>query len=211
MWFFKEVHAMNNLIQNSFILVFVIFLAACTRVVTTEVTRFHQNGHPGGETIAVVALDPAKQDSLEFASYARIVEVKLRQIGYRVVEPGANPDLLAKMDYSVGAGETKIKSLPRNYVHYHFDVGRYHPFYYGAYWDEPDVYAYTVYPRELDLNINRADGESLFEGHVRSTGREQNINIVIPYLVEAMFQNFPGESGVTKIVTIHQDDTSRPY
>lgn len=208
---FKSAPAGSRFICTWLTLLLLLILTACAGTVTTEVTRFHQDGHPAGETIAVVALDPAKTGSLEFASYARIVSEKLAGIGYRVVEPGAGPDMLAKMDYSVGPAETKIRSWPRNFVHYHFHYGDYYPFFYGRYWDEPEVYSYTVYPRALDLTITRSGGESLFEGHVKSIGREQNINVVMSYLVEAMFNNFPGESGVTKVVTIQQSGSNHPY
>ena len=202
---------MNNVIKSSLILAFLLLLGACAGQVTSEVTRFHQDSQPLGETIAVVPSAASKQGSLEFASYARLVAVKLSKIGYRVVDANANPDLLAKMDYAVGPAETKIKSWPRNFVHYRFHYGYYYPYYYGGFWDEPEIYSYTVYPRALDLAIVRSNGESIFEGHVKSIGLEQNINQVMPYLVEAMFNNYPGESGVTKVVTIQKDGTTRPY
>ena len=188
-----------------------LLLGACATTVTTEVTRFHNDTTPAGETVAIVPLDNAKTGSLEFAAYAKLVAKKLSDIGYKVVDAGANPDLLAKMDYSVGPPQTKIKSWPRNFVHYHFYYGDPYPFFYGQYWDEPDYYSYTVYMRTLKVNISRANGESLFEGHVDSVGQDHNLNEVMPYLVKAMFNNFPGESGVTKVVTIQKDDTTHPY
>ncbi len=115
------------------------------------------------------------------------------------------------MDYAVGPAQTEIQTWPDDYVHYHFYYGRYYPYYYGHYWDEPSIYSYTVYPRTLDLRIVTADGVNVFEGHVKSIGREDNMNEVITYLIEAMFQNFPGESGVTKVVTIRKDGDARPY
>lgn len=202
---------MNSILRSNIILLLLMILTACAGFVTSEVTRFHRNLQPLGTTIAVVALDESKARSIEFDSYARIVETKLMQIGYKVVQPRANPALWAKLDYSVGPAQTKIKSWPRNFVHYHFYYGHYYPYYYGPYWDEPDIYSYTVYPRSLDLNIVLRNGESIFEGHVKSIGREQNLNEVMPYLVEAMFNSFPGESGVTKVVTIQKGTAARPY
>jgi hypothetical protein len=46
----------------------------------------------------------------------------------------------------------------------------------------------------------------LFEGRVRSSGRQGELAEVMPYLITALFQNFPGESGVTKVVTIEMDE-----
>lgn len=186
-------------------------LGGCAGGVTSEVTRFHAAAAPRGEVIAVLALDPDKAGSLEFAAYARLISRKLESIGYRVSESPAGAELLARVDYSVGPAETAIKAWPRHYVHYHFYYGRYHPYYFGRYWDEPYSYSYTVYPRALDITIRRVDGESLFEGQVRSVGREASLNQVMPYLVEAMFQNFPGENGITKVVTIVKGDSGQPY
>lgn len=202
---------MKTSILNSLVVFLAVMLGGCATQVTSEVTRFHQDAKPMGETIAIVPVDQAKQGSLEFASYARLVAGKLTEIGYKVVDVSANPDLMARMDYTVGPAQTKIQSWPRNYVYYQFNYGSYFPYYYSHYWDEPEIYSYTIYPRTLDLKIIRSGGESLFEGHVKSIGREQNINQVMPYLVEAMFNNFPGESGVTKVVTIQKDGTKQPY
>ena len=189
----------------------VLLCAGCASQVTSEVTRFHQDMRPMGETVAIVPLDQARQGSLEFAAYAKLVAEKLTDIGYQVVAAGAKPDLLAKMDYAVGPAQTRIRSMPRNFVYYRFNYGYFHPYYFGNYWDQPEVYSYTVYPRTLDLTIVRASGESLFEGHVKSIGRQQNINQVMPYLVQAMFNNYPGESGVTKVVTIQKDGSKQPF
>jgi len=188
-----------------------LLLAACAAGVTSEVTRFHRGAPPRGETVAIVPLDEARQGSLEFAAYANMVAEKLNTLGYRVVQPGGAPDLLAKMGYSVGAAQTRIENWSGTFVHYHFYRGRFYPWYYGPYWDEPLVYAQTVYPRRLDLVLVGAGGDVWFEGHVRSVGRQENLNEIMPYLVTAMFHNFPGESGVTKVVTIRKDGDSAPY
>lgn len=186
-------------------------LAACAAGVTSEVTRFHRGALPLGETVAIVPLDEAKQGGIEFAAYERLVADVLEAIGYRVVEPGSDPAMLARMDYAVGPAQTRIQDWSGSYVHYHFYRGHFYPWYFGTYWDEPRVYGYSVYPRSLDLVMARASGEVVFEGHVRSVGQEQNLNEVMPYMVTAMFQNFPGESGVTKVVTIRRDGERAPY
>lgn len=188
-----------------------LLLAGCANQVTSEVTRFHRAAPPQGETIAIVPSNSSMKGSLEFARYAGLVAAKLSAIGYTVIDTG-KPQLMAKLDYSVGAGETRIKSWGGDYVHYHFYYGHSHPFYMGAYWDEPTVYSYVVYPRYLNLNIvQTSDGAMIFEGKVKSYGTEDSLTGVMPYLVDAMFQNFPGESGVTRAVTIIKRGDSKPW
>ena len=185
-------------------------LSACATQVTSEVTRFHRAYAPAGETLSVLNMNAAKNGSIESETYGKLLAQHLEDLGYRVIDSG-EPELLAKFSYSVGAAQTDFRAWPDNYVHYHFYFGRRHPFFFGAYWDEPYVYSYPVYPRSLDLTLETRTGTIVFEGHVRSIGRKANMNEVIEYLIHAMFQNFPGESGVTKVVTIKEGPDGRPY
>ena len=56
------------------------------------------------------------------------------------------------------------------------------------------------------MNISRIgpDAEVLFEGRVQSIGKAKEIATVMPYMITAMFNNFPGENAVTKVVTIEK-------
>lgn len=190
-----------------------LLLGACTSSLKSDVVTFHEGPLPQGETIRVVPADPAKRGSLEFEHYAKLIREHLRKIGYTPVEQDQPSLLLAEVDYGVSEGVTEVRTEPRGYAHYHFYYGRFHdPFYYGFYptWTwQPEVIAQTVYNRRLTLNIvsPELDGTDrvLFEGRVQSTGSEQEIARVMPYMITAMFNNFPGESGVTKVVTIEKN------
>ena len=84
------------------------------------------------------------------------------------------------------------------------------PFYYG--WDSPfgspygyggGVSSYTVYRSHLDMDIRRkADNASLFEGRARARSHNDNLGVLVPNLVEAMFTGFPGRSGETVRITV---------
>ncbi|HWH22782.1 MAG TPA: DUF4136 domain-containing protein [Allosphingosinicella sp.] len=86
------------------------------------------------------------------------------------------------------------------------------PFYYGwndPYWYSPygygyeDMRTYTVYTSHLDMDIKRAaDGQSVFEGSAKARSRTDNLQVLVPNLVEAMFTNFPGKSGETVRITV---------
>ena len=76
------------------------------------------------------------------------------------------------------------------------------PFYYG--WNDPFWYrldggydqirVYTVYKSFLDLDIRRkADNASLFEGHAQARSADDNLGVLVPNLIEAMFTGFPGQ------------------
>lgn len=87
------------------------------------------------------------------------------------------------------------------------------PFYYG--WNDPfygyggfdgpysQVRVYTVYHSFLDLDIRRkADNASLFEGHAKARSTNDNMGVLVPNLIEAMFTGFPGHSGETIKITV---------
>ena len=97
------------------------------------------------------------------------------------------------------------------------------PFYYG--WDDPFWYnspyggyggyggygssfrdpvrEYTVYQSRLDMNIVRkADNAPLFEGRAQARSQTDELGVLVPNLIEAMFNGFPGRSGETVKITV---------
>ena len=86
------------------------------------------------------------------------------------------------------------------------------PFYYG--WTDPYAYgpfdgpysqmrAYTVFESYLDVDIHRkADNAPLFEGKAQARSQTDNLGVLVPNLVEAMFTNFPGRNGETVRITV---------
>lgn len=87
----------------------------------------------------------------------------------------------------------------------------YSPFYYG--WDDPMGFgpyggygaerSYTVYKSFLELDIRRrADNAALFEGNAQARSRSDELNRLVPNLIEAMFTGFPGRNGETVKITV---------
>ena len=93
------------------------------------------------------------------------------------------------------------------YSPFYSRYGGFHdPFYYG--WDDPFWYGggaqrYTEYKSNLDLDIRRkGDNQSVFEGHARARSTTDDLNRIVPNLVEAMFTGFPGRNGETVKITV---------
>jgi hypothetical protein len=201
------------------------FLSACsaTTQIASDVARFHRLPVPSGETFRVVPADDSKKGSLEFDTYATQVTSQLVQAGFRPAEANSAATYDVRLDYMITGGKEKLASRPGfgpsfgSSLYYggafggygrHGYRGRYYdpfydPFYYGGGFSEPEVYSYTVYTRKLNLDIVKANGgDKLFEGRLESTGSDNRLPEVMPYLVQAMFTNFPGNSGVTQRVKI---------
>lgn len=191
-------------------------LGACATQIKSDVARFHTLPTPGGETFRIVPSDNAKKGSLEFEQYASLVRGEMAKLGYKPVNAANDAQLDVLLDYSVDDGREKIATRPgtafyryswANRAFYPYR-GRYYWGWYDPFWDpwdrDEEVYSYTVYDRTLNMKIVNAgaEGKTVFEGRVESFGRDNDLPEVMPYLVQAMFTDFPGQSGVTKRVVI---------
>ncbi len=74
---------------------------------------------------------------------------------------------------------------------------------YDPFFDNSSVESYTVYTSGIDLKIDRAaDGQRLFEGKAEAVSTSNKLQYLVPNLVEAMFTDFPGNSGETVRITV---------
>jgi hypothetical protein len=68
----------------------------------------------------------------------------------------------------------------------------------------------TVYTSFLDLDIKRAaDGQSLFEGYAEARSGTDELPVLVPNLVEAMFTGFPGNNGERVRITVTPEREQR--
>jgi len=186
-------------------------LAACTQNFKSDVTRFQgQLPAPQGQTYAVVADDPALAGGLEFATYSDFVEAQMNRLGYVQVSP-EQAMLLVRFDYGVDGGRERIRSS--GFAHdpffgpwYGYRGAYYRSRYWNYGWYDPwfnDIDSYTVYASGIELKIDRAaDGQRLFEGRAEALSRSNRLQYLVPNLIDAMFTDFPGNSGETVRITI---------
>ena len=70
----------------------------------------------------------------------------------------------------------------------------------------PEVRSYTVYTSDIDLKIDNAStGQRLFEGQAQAVSSSNRLQALVPNLVDAIFTDFPGNSGETLRITIRED------
>lgn len=199
-------------------------LGACATPFKADVSRYEsQLPAPQGQTFAVVADDPSLAGGLEFSRYADLVENQMAQLGYT---QAASPDaatLLVRFDYGVDNGRERVRSTGfsdpfwnswHSYrpVYYRTRSGHLRAFYpprgWGYGFHDPffggnEIESYTVYTSGIDLKIdNAATGERLFEGKAQALSTSNRLPHLVPNLVEAMFTDFPGNSGETVRISI---------
>ena len=191
-------------------------LAACSTPFKADVSRFSaQLPAPQDQTFAVVPEDPKLAGGLEFALYANEVADELNKLGYeRAASPEA-ADLLVRFDYGVDNGRERVRTTNAGVGGFgpwggfggfgfrrNFAFGFYDPWLAG-----PNVRSYTIYTGDIDLKIDNAKtGERLFEGRAESVSRSNRLQTIVPNLVDAIFTDFPGNSGETLRITIREKE-----
>ncbi|MEM6474860.1 MAG: DUF4136 domain-containing protein [Pseudomonadota bacterium] len=193
-------------------------LAACAPSFKADVSRFQsQLPAPPGQTFAVVADDPKLAGGLEFALYADMVAAEMERLGYTKAASPEAASMLVRFDYGVDNGRERIRGNNFGFgrgafgpwggfggfgFRRNFAFGFYDPFLAG-----PQVRSYTVYIGDIDLKIDStATGERLFEGKAQAASRSNRLQTLVPNLVDALFTDFPGNSGETLRITIKSDE-----
>ena len=205
-------------------------VSACAAPFQAQVSRFQQLPAPQGQSFAIVADNPRLAGGLEFSQYADLVARRLAGYGYSQAASPADANLIVHLDYSVDKGRDRLRTVPGfgprfglrfgygtgwgpyrpywGYGHRAWVYGFDDPFLYGSSYDE--VESYTVYQSELDMRIERKNGgQRVFEGTAKAMSSDNDLTGLVPNLIEAMFTNFPGNSGQTVKITLAPPERNR--
>ncbi|MEL7730398.1 DUF4136 domain-containing protein [Citromicrobium bathyomarinum] len=192
-------------------------LTACATGFQADVSRFQaQLPAPQGQSFAIVADDASLAGGIEFGQYADLVSQELSQLGYVRGNP-ETADLIVRFDYEVDNGRERVRSTSSSFRDPFYDPWyRYRPFRSRGYWGygfydpwfhDNDVRSYTVYTSEIEVDIdNRVTGERLFEGTASAVSPSNRLQYLVPNLVDAMFTDFPGNSGETVRISIKPEE-----
>lgn len=189
-----------------------LLVAACATPFRADVTRFQTLPAPSGQTIAIEPIDGELPGSLEFRTYAAVLQQQLATAGFTVVPDRGSAALVARFGFGLGAPRERIETTPGwgggwgwgGWGGGWYGRGAWGWPGYGwgwggpGWWGAPSVSSTTIFPSFVDLTIFRtADGVSLFEGRAQATTEEDSLPVLVPQLVEALFVGFPGNSGQT--------------
>lgn len=194
-------------------------LASCATPFRADVNRFQNLPAPQGQTFFVTSSDPKLQGGIEFSQYAGLVAQEMSEEGYVYASDPASADMVVSFSYGIDDGREKIRSNGSAFGSFGYEPfgyynrrrayawGFYDPFIYGPGYS--DISSYTVYTSSLDLTIDRvADNRRLFEGKAEAQSRSKNLQYIVPNLVEAIFTEFPGQSGETLRISIAPEETT---
>lgn len=200
-------------------------LGGCATGLPTQVSRFSALPAPDGQSFIIEAAEAENRGGLEFSRYADLVRQHMIEEGYRPAQSRADATLIVRLDYGVDNGQQRVVARPSPFSHgwgfrrpfysrFGYGGWRRSPFFWG--WNDPfddfgpSIDSYTVYQSYVDLDIRRAsDGQSVFEGLAQARSRGNQLQALVPNLVEALFTNFPGNNGETVRITVQDDDRRR--
>ncbi len=198
-----------------------LLLSGCATTIRSEVTAFHQwpATLPG---TAYVFMRPSPTN-LERQNYEDMLRQRLAKLGLREAATGEPAPLAVTMDYRADGRDVRVIETvlvdpwygtpwygPGYYSPYWGWSGYHRPFY-GPMWPAMPVAReqerrYTVFYRELKLRIDDlAKKQALYDVTVKSQGEEGNLAKLMPYLLDIAFQEFPGKSGVPRVVELKME------
>lgn len=191
-------------------------LAGCAtgpQLFHTQVTTFNEWASLPAEKTYVFSRTLEFQNSLELKSYEDIVRDELTLHGFKLATDPGNAKLTVTLRPSITTTQVRVRD-PWPDPFWGPYGGWYGGFYgrrgfgwYDPFWSFPDSYSdYTidVYRRRLELDIDSKTvaGKRYYEGRVESTGQSESLPAVMPYLIRALFTDFPGNNGQTRRVDV---------
>lgn len=197
-----------------------VMLAGCASTIPTEVTTFHQlpsRAQLQGRSFAMVA-DPAQQGSLEESTYADAVRRALLRQGLVEAPEGRVADYAVGLRHSTVPAQTWQRrsgsSVGVGVSGGGFSLGGLGvgigigiPLGHGS------ERTTTTWRHELEVDLSTwggtpaggaqpGVGTRVFEGRAVAESDASSITPVMPALVEALFEDFPGANGRTRVVEV---------
>lgn len=200
----------------------VLLLAGCASTIRSEVTAFHEWPAEVTQRTFVFERTDAQQRSLEYLAYENLVRAELKRVGLSEATTNETAALRATLSTSIRGRDVRIiESVMADpwFGSPWYGSGFYGPygawpgygfpgygFPYAPMWPSPPMLRQqerqtTLYQRELRVQIHVvASNKPLYDVTVKSEGTEGNLTKIMPYLVKSAFAEFPGKSGVPRVV-----------
>jgi hypothetical protein len=216
------------MIKVMLLLLMVSIFTGCANKIRTTTTTFYAAEHQQRGAIIVLSSDHQTNNSLAFKHYQAKFNEKLKAQGYAIAPSIEASDYIALVSYGIDNGKSSIVSTPivgqiggdtryRSGTAY---IDGKKTTYSGFYYTMP-VYGVvgsstrtvTTYTRAIAMDIVKTDSfksknpDKMYEVRAKSVGNCSVMLEVFDEMLEAMFSNFPNESG--KAITIAVESDSR--
>ena len=190
-------------------LLLVLFLSGCATV-DTMTTPFYTQEYKNAGTISVIAAVADVSYSPEFLQFKSRIEQKLAANGYSIASNPSEAEYIAFVTYGIDDGQNTVVSTPMlgqtgttvsssggsSYTMPSYGVA-------GS-----SITSASQYTRAIALDIvvaasvKEGHPKKIYENRAKSVGSCRAISGVFDEMLEAMFEDFPGQSGKKRTVTV---------
>jgi hypothetical protein len=201
-----------------------LLLSGCASYsVKSNVTAFHEWPATLQEKTYVFERTKDQDNSLEYRNYENLVRSELARLGFTEASTTQTPKLKAMLDYNISVRDVREiypvvvnSGWPGPYWGpywrgpyrrgYYYPGPYYDPFWYGSPMVQQRETNYQVFTRRLHVLLAQApDNKRLHEVTVVSEGGNGSLAAIMPYMVKSAFQDFPGQSGVPRVVELKME------
>ncbi|MGE0311348.1 MAG: DUF4136 domain-containing protein [Lautropia sp.] len=210
--------AHSRIATGAVLLALALSASGCTTLMSAQVTTFHrEDGQLLGKRFDVQAKE-GQASGLEFDAYAQQVRAALAAAGL-VPADAASAQLHVRIGYGVDepravAVERPVYGYaqfgpvwswqpyygPGGVVHYAWGPGW--PVSYGVVGSTYGQYRVWRHRLEVDITAASPDATRLYEGRASTQARTDALPTLMPVLVHALFKDFPGPNGDTRVVDV---------
>ena len=207
-----------------FILSACLLLSACSTMIKSEVTAFHEWPQETQDKSYAFVLTKEQENNLEYRNYQNLLRTELQKLGFAEQSSAPPARLKVSMEYRMDSRDVRVVEPvavdpwygpgwygPGFYGPYWPYYGYYHPFAYPYWYGSPMVEQresqYRLFTRQLKIRIARAsDGKNLYDVTVNSEGTNGSLPAVMPYMIRSAFKDFPGPNGVPRVVELKMEE-----
>ena len=205
----------------AFALCIAALMTGCATKIRNNVTAFHEWPTDTGNRTYVITPSEQQANDLEYQSYEKLLRAELAKHGFQPVESAANARFKVAMRYKSSVRDVLVIEPVADpwYYPYHpwgwggpgFGPWRgpqgYYPpgIYYPGDWGPPIVQQqerrYQMYARELKIVITDAKtNRAVYDVAVNGDDELGPMPVAMPYMLQSAFKDFPGPSGVPRVV-----------
>ncbi|MBC7519550.1 MAG: DUF4136 domain-containing protein [Sandarakinorhabdus sp.] len=184
-------------------------LSACSNTTYADVVRFHSNQPITRGTLAIVPAGASMADSLEFRTHAETVAVQMRRVGYSTGLPLSQVQFVATIDVTQADSQGNVTrpgvtvgggvGVP---IGGNASMGANVAVPVGSSRRNPALRSTTlsVQIRSAADRANIWEGRATKEANANDAGA--NAANAVPMLAEALFRDFPGNTGAATRVPL---------
>jgi hypothetical protein len=180
-------------------------LAGCatTQSVSARVTSYQEwPANADGQRYRFVPADPSQTNNLEYQNFQDMVRSGISPTGLVEAQPGQPARFNVLFRYGVTQTQVNVRQPYDPYFYGGYGPGFYGGRYWGpgwgGYWGPDWVDVPTVAYRNsltVEIHDNSQGGKEVYRSTAYSISENDRLLRVMPYLVRAIFDNFPGNNG----------------